>query len=198
VNRILAGDPRNAEPLDQNFQEIVQILGALTDANIATNAGIQGTKLAANTLPGDRLISNTITQTQMGAGSVGTLQFLDLNVTRAKMSTTVGLRIAGAQTELARQQKAFSLAGAGILVNVAVTLSLEVSGGNYYANVNWIRRDASSGAITAGAITAVPTTPIPQASNVMLGLFLDSVSGINGANGAALAGNVSFVSIPAS
>ena len=194
MNRINPGDQIDATVLDSNFQELLARFGNLTDADFSTNANLNGSKVAVNTMPGDRIASGSIGVTQMGAQSVGATQLVDLSITKGKHSTTTGQRITAAQTEMARQSVAFSIAGVGGSTYLGGTLLITQSGGNYLAQIAWLLKNNSTNAVTVGFQTVTPTTPIPTASNMLVALTLESTAGIGSAN-AAWQGNVYFTSI---
>ena len=197
MNRILPGDPRNAEPIDQNFQELLAIINALTDANFAQNAGLVGSKLAVNSLPADRIVSSSITQMQMGNQSVGTAQLRDGETTRTKLSTTVGSRITAAQTEKARQSVAFNIGAVAGSTYIGGTLLIVQSGGNYSAQLCWQLRNETTKAVTIGFQPITPSPVLPIASTFLDAVYLESTAGL-GSLSAAWQGNVYFVSIVAS
>jgi hypothetical protein len=97
------GDLEDATPLSINLQAIQQKFGNIVDDDIATGAGISGAKLAAGSLPGDRIAPKTVSQTQQGLLSVGTPELIDLGVTKAKVATAVGSQMTQAQVAIFTQ-----------------------------------------------------------------------------------------------
>lgn len=66
-----AGDFVKAAPLQANFAAIVAAVAAgWVDADIASNANIAGTKLALNSIPGNRLLAGGVGSTQIGTGAI--------------------------------------------------------------------------------------------------------------------------------
>lgn len=179
MNRILAGQPRNAEPIDANFQELVAILASLTDANIAVNAGIKGSKLAANSLPGDRIITGSITQTQMGSDSIGSDQYINGSIQRLHHSTVVGQRISKTMLEVSEQTKTqgFSIGGG----NTPQTFYVERITGTVGSTPSWGARLhlvywASGGPTIRTSADVLPTTAIPTATTTLLTVTLSAMS----------------------
>ena len=190
---ILAGDEIDAVKLQPDFQAIKDRFShGITGEDISTDPTIPGSCLVANSTPGDRIQSATITQAQMAAGSVGTGQLIDANVTKAKMSTTVGQRVTAAQMEDTSQTIAFSLSGIAGFTYCNVIAVLGVSAGNYIATISWIARNVTTNVVSSGNASVSPTTPIPAATNAITGLFIDTTTGMNSGSNVALTGNVRF------
>jgi hypothetical protein len=101
------GDLEDATPLSINLQAIQQKFGNIVDDDIATGAGISGAKLAAGSMPGDRIAPKTVSQTQQGLLSVGTPELIDKGVTKAKVATDVGLQLTQTQVAIFTQMISF-------------------------------------------------------------------------------------------
>lgn len=175
MNRIQPGDPRNAGVLDANFQELLGIVGALTDANIASAAGINGSKLALNSMPGNRIVNGSIAQAQMGALSVGAPQIINGDITGAKVTTTVGSRLKKANLELKllAGTAGFSIGGGNTGFAFIPHIAQQVVGGTN----SWVIKckqsyviGGFSGIATSADVTIVPGTAIPVATTTPIGL----------------------------
>lgn len=173
-------DNIDAQPLQANFQAIVdKFSGGIVDADISILAGILGTKIAANSLPGDRIASGTITKTQMGTNSVGVDQIEALAVDKTKLSVTAGSRITKTQMEL----KVYATTGNSTpLVNpnfsfIELDLAQAVVAGTNSWVVKWrVGTHTAGGAIAVASGTFTPATAIPVATTTVVGLVAKNVA----------------------
>lgn len=168
----------------------------IADADISSSAAISGLKIA--TTAGRRVPTAAIEDL-----AVTTAKVNDLAVTTAKLAAGAVFRekinpgaVSRAQTAIGYQSQPFTVAGVAFSSYVGFTLTLEVSAGNYYVNLSWLLKNNSTGAITGGNATVTPGTPIPSATNTVLGIYVNTVGGLNAASNTALTGNVSIVYIP--
>jgi len=178
------GDDILAEILQSNFQALVDhFSGGLVDADCSVLMGLNGAKVAVNTMPGDRIATGTIAKLQMGAASVGTPQLEALGVTKDKLTVTVGQKITKAQMEL----KTFATVGMSIVLGSATLLSITcdmiqavVAGVN-----SWVPRlhvTSFLGTSVAGSAYYVltPVTAIPVISTTPFEPVLKNQSGVTG------------------
>ena len=175
-NTITAGTRIDAAPLQTNFQAIQdKFNGNIADPDILANAGIHGSKIATNSLDGSKIASNTVTLLQMGTGSVGTAQLVDLNVTKGKLSQSAGSTVTKAQTSISTYSSSVSLAvplGGAYNVNGCSWLSVLTGATFYTASITMMSQQYTP-------INATPTiypfartdqvTTIPVANVTILG-----------------------------
>ena len=175
---IAPDDDIDAEPLSANFQAIAdKFSGGIVDADVSTLAGISGSKIAANSLPGDRIATGTITKTQMGLLCIDTPQLLALAVTKDKLTTTVGQKITKSQMELYALTNTFTFVPGG--TKTCVAFSVLVGTASVGGTSSWtiilqpIYVDTVSGAISAGASqTYTPTVAVPSGTTTVIGFVL--------------------------
>jgi hypothetical protein len=117
----LPGDLVTAARLNSDRTNIAQKFGNIVDADVAADAGVQGSKLAAGSTPGDRIAAKTVAQAQLGLLSVGTAELIDLGITKGKITTTAGSRPTLAQLEILVQTASFSGSGVGTIFAVPAT-----------------------------------------------------------------------------
>ncbi|HKV69276.1 MAG TPA: hypothetical protein VJN72_14390 [Gaiellales bacterium] len=182
---IAPGDEIDAIVLMAMFQSIAdKFSGGIVDADCSVLMALLGTKVAVNSLPGDRIASGTITKTQMGTSSVGTPQLEALSVTKDKLTTTVGSRVTKAQTEIKtwlKNDHSFNIGG-----NILLALECEVAQQVVLGTNSWrvvsrlVNQNAGTGAVTVSYFTAAPAAAVPVASTQVLGLIVRDVTATTG------------------
>lgn len=163
-----------AGPLNANFDALAQHL--VVDADCSTLMALQGSKIAANSIPGDRLVNAGIQLAKMGLLSVDTPQLVDQSVTKGKHTLTVGQRITLAQLEavVVPVTKDMGVPGAA-----SVLYFLRLDTATVASVTSWvvqIERWDNAGSVTAKvAATWTPAAPIPSATTTVLGIVVTAV-----------------------
>lgn len=114
-NPFVDGDLIPASRWNGRWTAIQQKFGNIVNDDIATGADITGSKIAANSMPGDRVAAKTLAQAQLALQSVGNPEIIDGTIQKGKLSTTAGQRIAQAQVEILTQSAAYSGSGVGTI-----------------------------------------------------------------------------------
>jgi len=169
----------------------------ISDDDIATDADISGLKLSnasGKQIPEDRIAKDAVTHEKLRSSTsvdasraVTTDHIRNEAVTKGKGSTVAGQRFTKAQLEIATQSKSFGPYNPGFGGVESVTIRLTTNAGNYRAELHIVY---NSGAEVTQNVD--PTTPIPAATNTIIGLYFDSLSGMGGS---VLSASVVFVSV---
>lgn len=181
---IAPADDINAEPLQANFQAVIDKFSAgITDGDISPLAAIQGSKLASNSVNGDRIQSGTITQTQMGANSVGASQLIALGVSKDKLATDVGKKITQTQMELyvyAPTTATFTL-GSTTFLGATLAIKQTVVGGvnSWYVELH-VTTKSVGGVPSDNVVNVIPPTAIPVATTQPIGALFKNLSIVSG------------------
>lgn len=160
----------------------------ISDADIANGAAIKGSKLsntAGNRVPFDRIEDDAVTFDKLrddaatdSNRAVGRNHIRDLAISKAKVSTTAGEKLAVAQLELKSQDVTVAY---GPITNRFLTSIVPVlvnNAGNYRVEIRGAQQNTTNNVIEGiGAINADPATPIPVASNTVLAVIVTAASG---------------------
>lgn len=175
------GDDILAEKLQANFQAIAdKFSGGLVNADFSTLCALDGAKLAANSLPGDRIASGTITQTQMGSSSIGSAQLIALGVTKDKLAVAAGSRATKSQLEInvLTGTVGFTIGGANKGFAFWAEIATQLVGGvsswivkvHQPSSASGLVQDVNSSVYTASLVPS--PSAIPSASTTPLGVVL--------------------------
>ncbi len=179
-NTIAAGDDILAEILQGNFDAIAaKFSGGLVDADCSALMNLNGSKLAPNSMPGDRIATGTIALEKMGANSVGTTQLVAASVTKDKLATTVGQRATLAQLEIGTLTGTLTFAGVGLVNALTKRVSTAVVGGvsSWVVIVERLGQTPITGSLFTNAQTLTPATAIPSATTTPLEIVLSNLTG---------------------
>ena len=86
-----AGQPAVGDQVNKELDNLYAPLnGALSDQNIASNAGISGTKMAVNSIPPAQIVNNSLTDSQIVKGGIGTASIASLAVVSSLLAPVAG------------------------------------------------------------------------------------------------------------
>lgn len=106
-NPWLDGELVTAAKLNSFNTAIQQKFGNIVNEDIASDANIDGSKLAVSTLPGDRIVGKSIATAQLGLLSVTNAEIFDGTIKKGKVATATGDRLTRAQLEILVQTVPF-------------------------------------------------------------------------------------------
>ena len=146
--QLVAGELIRYSRLMANFNALAaKFTGGIVDADTSDLMALNGSKIAVNTLPADRIIAGSITVTQMGSNSVGTAQLVAGSVT------------GGAGGKIATN----TITKANVITTAASNLAL--------SNLDVVQDTCTYTAVAAGATVLATGSTRPVATYQLLSIF---------------------------
>ncbi len=185
-NDALAADYNaNLQSVRDKFSATASV--GIGNADIATDAGIDGTKLSTtNQVPEDRLLTDAVTSRVLRKDAVTSANravtndhVQDGTLTKRAHTKTVGSSFSRAELDLTVQSVAFS---GSVGVGAAVMLFRKTVGPNYAFGLTG----------STATITVTPSTALPTATTLVLEALVENFTLV----GAIAAGNLIIISIP--